>query len=134
MPRCESCAKFVGLELQDPEVDSLDIDAEGGITAQVRIVRNCADCGTEMKEATFDLELEVPEDIVADHKGEGHELEVEEDGIEMIEEGGGRYKKSYYGAEVKCTVSCSCQKEGDGPLWEGTWDDKIPASGMDELY
>ena len=86
-----------------------------------------------MKEATLELEAEVPEEIMDQHnataKGE-HSLSIEEDGIEQIEEGGGRYAKSYFGVKVNFMVSCSCQKD---VIYAGEMQDKIAASHMDDL-
>jgi hypothetical protein len=130
--RCPSCNKFVGLEMSDPEVDSIDIDDAGLVTASVRIVRTCADCSDELKEATLDLEFEAGDQLEG-HMGEGHDLSVEEVGVESIEEGGGRYAKSYYGARVDFEVRCSCQKKDAPPLVSDSFEDKVPASHMDEM-
>lgn len=126
--RCPNCSKFVSLELQDPEVNDLQLDDDGTITASVRVVRNCQDCGTEMKEATFDVSLEVPEvthTVGADR--DKCQLSVE-DNLSQLEEGGGRYKKSYYGAEGTFNLTCTC-----GAKAEVQWSDKIDASSMDEI-
>jgi hypothetical protein len=124
--RCPDCSKFVGLDMADPEVGDLEVGEDGTVTCEVRIVRTCAECGQELKEANFSLEAQVP---VEGHEGEGHELSVEESSVEPIEEGGGRYAKSYYGATVNATVTCSCGKfKEDVEL-----SDKCSASGMDEL-
>lgn len=127
--RCPDCNKFVGLEFQDPEVNSIEIDAEGAITCECRIVRCCADCSQELKEATLDMQDELPPDDVTAHTGEGHEFSIEEEGVDQVEEGGGRYAKSYFGATVNYKVTCTCGKyEHTGELT-----DKVPASGMDEM-
>lgn len=127
--RCPDCQKFVGLEFQEPEVQSLEV-SDTSVTANIRIVRNCADCGNELKEATLEMEQDLEQEAL-DHlatPGE-HELSVDEDSTEGLEEGGGRYKKSYFGATVQFTVRCSCGEfEFSGEL-----SDKVPASGMDEL-
>lgn len=121
--RCPDCQKFVSLEFADPEVDSLEV-GDGAVSCTVRIVRNCGECGQELKEATLELSHDIDHDT---EKGK-HTLEVEETGVDQIEEGGGRYKKSYFGASVSFKVECSC-----GWSEEGTMDDKVQASGMDEL-
>jgi hypothetical protein len=38
-------------------------------------------------------------------------LPEDDDECEATEEGGGRYKKSYYGVNVNFTAKCSCGKE-----------------------
>jgi hypothetical protein len=111
--RCSDCNKFVGLEFNEPEVESdLEVNEDGTVTASVRIVRACSECGNDLKEATFDLEFTPTQEQIKDHLNPPgrsrtgasnhetvHELEVEQEGIEQIEEGGGRYAKSYFGAE-----------------------------------
>lgn len=130
--KCPSCNKFAGLESQDPEVDE-EFDAESGqVTASARLVRNSSCCGDEMKEASFEFEEAMPEEIVQAHQGEGHELEADFSS-EAIEEGGGRYAKSYFGVQIDVTVRCSCQKQEDDPLWNHQFSDKVSASEMEEL-
>jgi hypothetical protein len=136
--RCPDCNKFVAFDEADPEVDSLEISEDGTVTAEVRIVNNCADCGSELKEATFQLEEQV--DIPEGHSGEGHQLEIEEAGAERTQRSGyykkgefvsagGRYAKTYYGASVSYEITCEC-----GALEiSGTLEDDVQASGMDEL-
>lgn len=133
MARCPDCNKFVPYEEQDPEVE-VEIDEEGTVTGTVRIVNACGECGTELREATF--EVDAPEyglaaEELAKHTGEGHGLEVEEQSSERTtrQEGKGRYAKSFYGYDLAFRVTCSC-----GQLKiEGQTNDDIQASSMDEL-
>lgn len=160
--RCESCAKMVSLEFDAPEEQSFEAEVSmdpetgnliGDITATVRIVRSCADCSSEMKEAT--LELSHDDDVVLSSELltgtlfpesvahiklnfktskyewlDGHGLEdTEHDDPEQIEEGGGRYAKSYFGASIAWRVNCKCGK----CLADGTLEDKVAASAMDEI-
>jgi hypothetical protein len=151
--RCPDCNKFVSLELgEEPEAE-LEV-SEGVVSGSVRLVRNCADCNTELKEATFEVEVEMPAMIahaemhakereekesarklkveqgeeVVDDEDEEYEQEVEIDECEATEEGGGRYKN---GVNVAFTVKCSCGK--DGCEETGNFEDKIAASHMDEM-
>ncbi len=162
--RCPDCNKFVSLECGDEPEAELEV-SDGVVTGTVRLVRNCAECGTELKEASFDVEVEIPamvahaemhkreaeerakarkakEEAQAaeggedaedadDEEDEEFEQEVEVDTSEATEEGGGRYKKSYFGVNVGFTVKCSCGKEGSEEI--GTFEDKVAASEMDEL-
>lgn len=64
MARCSDCNKFVGLDLGESPELSIDVDAEGVINGDVTISRNCAECGTELKEGRFDINVTIPE-IVA---------------------------------------------------------------------
>jgi len=120
--------------MQDPEVNDITLDAESNqVTADVRIVRNSACCGDEMKEYSFNTEADIPEDLVAKmdavRKDDPEaEFEVTESACDQLEEGGSRYAKSYYGYTL--TVAIMHGKDEVGTM-EMT--DKIEASGMDEL-
>jgi len=153
--RCPQCEKFTSLEMGDPELESINLDADLGdgklgsaaVTATVRIVRTCGECGDELKEATLELEGESGEIDVSDHASvkkqpdgteqpawnPGCELQVEEEDVSPIEEGGGRYKKSYFGATVSYKITCACQKDKAAPIHEGELSDKVAASAMEEL-
>src|SRR5438132_896944 len=105
--RCPSCEKFVSLELQDPEFEGLEITEDGQIAGSVRIVRTCADCSDEMKEANFEVQAEVPADVLSAFRSshpDAGDLEIEAE-IEPIEEGGGRYAKSFFGATISFKVT-----------------------------
>lgn len=66
--RCPDCNKFVSLEFAEPEPEEMDIDYDYDkrgpdqehvsftVTVDVRLVRNCAYCGQELKEGTLTLE------------------------------------------------------------------------------
>lgn len=131
--RCNNCNKFVGLDLGDAEIQTgPDIDESGNITCEARIVRNCADCGTELKEANFSLEGQIDVD---GHEGDGHELEAEESSSEATERSDGksntpsRYRRAFFGVSVDVAVKCSCGAE----LGHVVLTDEVQASGMDEL-
>ena len=153
--RCPDCSKFVGLEMQDPEDVALDLASELdgptlhlSVSMTARIVRSCAECSTELKEANLEAEDEVEVEACTIVKCmrktsvEGAEIEtydwlddkhgdpdISDTNIDQIEEGGGRYAKSYYGAQVTYEVKCKCGEL----LHEGEITDKIAASAMDEL-
>ena len=66
--RCPDCNRFVSTTCK-PELESLDLDQENGIvSAQVRLVLECAECGLELAECTvegedeFTLQLELMDD------------------------------------------------------------------------
>ena len=137
--RCPDCNKFVSNEENEPEVESVEYN-EGSVTASVRIVNACADCGTELTEATFEMEASVV--VPPEHTGEGHEISAEETGCKRTSRSGyydkrkgvwvdkfGRYAKTLYGASVDVRLTCSCG------AWEEdvTLSDEIEASGMDSL-
>jgi hypothetical protein len=135
------------MDMSDPELDSeLEFDSEmKTVTGTVRIERTCSECGTSLKEGQLEMEgefdgedakkLEAHLEVHRKHAeaNAGAELgvfEVDEDGIDPIEEGGGRYKKSYFGVTVNYTLSCSCDKDFSV---SGSMEDKMPASSMDEM-
>lgn len=129
--RCESCCKFVALEFQEPEIVETSVDTvsdtEGSLTGTVRVYRTCAECSQDMKESNFDIneDFEIP----AGHAGDGHDLSIEDEEATGHEEGGGRYKKSFFGYEYSATIKCSCGEE----IAKITTTDKVAASHMDEL-
>lgn len=136
--RCPDCNKFVSFDSDvEPEVNDLEVNEDGFVSCNVRIVNACGDCGTELKEASFDMESEIE---IGEHKGEEHELTVENTGAERTSRSGffqkgkfvsgfGRYAKTFYGAAVDFTVTCSCGKlDVSGQMTE-----EVQASGMDEL-
>jgi len=110
--KCPSCSKFASLEMQDPEVNNLSLEGDGvdrEISFEVRIVRNSECCGDEMKEYTFSDNAD-PSDEISDKiaeilsKDPEAEFDVEEDSVSQVEEGGGRYKKSYYGFTLSVKI------------------------------
>ena len=145
--RCPECNKFVSMDMSDPELEGeLEFDPEMQVvTGTVHIERACQECGTPLKEGQLEMSGElIGEDEVRmdDHlkahaqHAEAHggdspgEFEVEEDGIEPLEEGGGRYKKSFFGATVQFTIKCSCD---DNFAVSGSMEDKMQAAAMDEM-
>lgn len=145
--RCPECNKFASYDdSTDPEVDSLDVDQDGNITGSVRIVLTCAEDSTELKEATFDLDAHVSDTFAEAHKGEGHELSVDDDGFSLssrqetesrrtkkdgtvvVKPIPFRYRRTYYGFDGDVTVTCEC-----GATESVHVADEIPAGAMDEL-
>jgi hypothetical protein len=116
MARCNDCNKFVGFEQADPE-DNLDIEAGDRDTAtgiqtatingDIRIVLQCSECGTDLREANIDVDESVefthePKDCDGDL-----EIDVDSDSSNDRYEGKGRGAKHFYGADVEVTISCS---------------------------
>jgi hypothetical protein len=143
--RCPDCNKFVSFDTdEDPEVD-LSVDDEGVVTGTVRIVNKCAECGTELKEATLDVEIDLSGDVRT-HKDENHQSDEDSVTLEIGESDASRterspsvdrngrpirnprYRKTFYGAEVNATVRCSCGEE-----FTGSDNPEVQASCMDEL-
>lgn len=130
--RCDQCNKFAAYDdSTEPEVD-VDLADDGTFSGQARIVLTHDECGTELKEATFDIEGEVPDEVIKEHKGDGHDLSLEVSSSELTSrgEGKGRYMKTFYGFSASLELTCSCGTEG---LWSTDAADDMQASHMDEL-
>jgi hypothetical protein len=114
------------METQEPEVQSLVMNGED-VVAEVRIVRACADCSAELKEAMLTAEAPCPlEDCRCEDGSDGWEVEGD---AELVEEGGGRYRKSFYGFKMEATVKCpACNSSATVTLEE-----KVAASQMEVL-
>ena len=147
--RCESCSKFVSLENGEPEIttdftfcfnDPVKPDAatlEGAVT----LARLCGECGDELKTCEYSFEQEIEVGFVGPeawakmllHVGEGHDLEVECEEPEAEEGGGSRYKKNEITVTVDYAVRCSCQPEGEEPLFSSTLEESHAASDFEEV-
>jgi hypothetical protein len=131
-PRCETCRKFVSLQMEDPELGDLAaaVTSPGTatITGEVVIKRNCAECSGDMRKAELEINTEVDID---GHEGAAHELSATIADLTPIEESGGRYAKSFFGAQGTIDVTCSC---ADGVVVASCpWSDKVAASAMDDV-
>jgi len=142
--RCNDCNKFVSFDTEtEPEV-TVDVDSEGVVTGDCRIVNTCAECGSELTEATMTVDVDLSSDI-AEHRAENDEEPGEHDTLEVDADGertertedkdrngkpieSSRYMKRFYGASVTVTVECKC-----GEKFEGTWSADVQASSMDSL-
>lgn len=124
---CLDCCRFVGLENGEPECSG-DIEANlsGGsinLSVSAEVPRNCAECGTELKRGSYDLELDIETDEIVEAAPEaireevrkmlevdegdvgGLTVDVSEDGLEAEEGGGGRYAKNMITLNVNATVT-----------------------------
>ena len=143
--RCDSCNKFVAFDTEtDPESD-VDIDSEGVVSGTVRITNNCEECGQEMKEATFYVDVDLSDEFaghINEHKDDvdgAHSPELTFEAtrtdrfVSKTRTGkaitNSRYMKHMYGAEGTIDVKCSCGG------WEHSqeWYDEVAASAMEEL-
>ena len=122
--RCPDCNKFVSMDLGEPEVEGIEVDVDlPGVTANVRIQRSCTECGTVLKTGELELawnsepndarlieeHLKVHKKYADEHDGEEPgEIEVEEDGVEGLEDLMVKPKKPHYGATVNFLIKCSC--------------------------
>lgn len=157
---CPSCRHFASQELGEPECD-LDVEA-GLVTGSCRIVVVSSCCGDELKESTFDVEIDLAEDFEkairkAKQLSAADSVELEEwqfeitsqetenterwqatktltkrDGTRIEKPIPARYQRHFYGAEVKVTVTAT-DEYGTAVSVDGQWQDEIQASGLDEL-
>jgi hypothetical protein len=138
--RCQSCNKFVSQEPGDPDT-SIEIIGGDTVRIECRLPINCSECCDELKEGNFEMEVDIPTEIVEAHCGEGHELDAEEESTEAIDEmettdrkgkpiKSFRYMKHLYGVDCSFNVTCSCQEE---PVFSSSADEKMPSSSFDEL-
>lgn len=139
--RCPDCNKFVSFDTEtEPEVE-VNVDKTlGTITVEAHIVNTCADCGTELTTADFQMESEDLAEVVEEHKEEcaDFELLVESESFgrtdrrETHDKRGkpikSRYQKQYYGVEGSVTVECKCGLKFE-PV---TLSDEIQSSAMEE--
>jgi len=154
--RCPDCSKFVSMENADPEVNDIEGQADIAnviITASVRGVRNCAECGTELKDCDMDMEDTVDVEqldgfkkltevqqaglLAALEAGEA-EIEVEDNGGEVDEAGGGRYAKNMLTTRIlyKLTITFKAVESGNEVTvsieHEGDLESKNAASEFNE--
>lgn len=146
--RCENCERFVPYNTEEEPEAELEVSDEGQLTGSVRRVLTCEECGSEMKETTFDIDADLKDILKMDLEaglpcGESHEWDWEnaeepetsaDMRVETNDKNGkpiksSRYMKTYYGVVI--TGSVKCQKCGIEATWEVK--DECAASGMDEL-
>lgn len=131
--RCPDCSKFVSMETQDPQTDGLDVDfvssgkadGEFNVTWEATTVRQCADCGTELKSLTVDAENTIPledfkgwdelttaeqEELVRALDNDECQLKIEEESTNASESGGSRYAKNIITSMVTYRISFKTAK------------------------
>jgi hypothetical protein len=117
--RCPDCHKFVSLDTDtDPELNGIEIDDDGLISAEVRIVNTCAECGTDSGETPDDVQ----EHIDKCHDDDNPPDWIVEENI-VERDDAKRGGKNHYGFYLSYTVRCSCDKTVnlDGAVIEGTF-------------
>lgn len=133
MARCNDCNKFVSYNTDvDPEVtneqmtvhsDSVDYDVD------IRIVNECAECGTEMKDA--ELNFSGSFDIDPKDHDDSDEWTMDVENVNRTErtEGKNRGTKTFYGAEADLVLRDSKGNE----LESVHINEYEQASGMNDL-
>lgn len=132
--RCPNCNKFVSYDEPEAQVDSVELNG-GTLSANVRLVLNCSECGGELKDA----ELEAHKEI--EHECDACDLEIADEGtpdtfsrLQDKDRRGktiksSRYMKTFYGFSLECSINCTkC-----GESIEAQLDGEEQASGFNEL-
>jgi hypothetical protein len=124
MSRCPECNKFVSFAGdEEPEEESVSLEDDGSYVVEVRIHKDCAECGDEIAEALLEVdgtfadlderdahwrqvrglpeEAELPEE--APH---GHSLKVSLEDLQGTERRD--KKKTFYGFSGVLQVTCEC--------------------------
>jgi hypothetical protein len=130
--RCPQCNRWPQLEQLDPD-SSVDLNGDS-ITGDVRIILACAECGTEIKDAEFNVDIDVSE-VMARHDcpnedvGTGWFADVIVENTSRQHPPNARRRKTFYGFDLTATLKCNCGEV------EETFEesDEVQASHMNEL-
>lgn len=142
--RCPDCNKFASFDTDtEPEIEANVDPTIGTVTVEARIVNTCAECGTELKEATFNMESDDLAEEVEEHKATcaDMKLSVKNESFSRTDRRqthtpkgkpitNPRYAKQFYGVEGKVEVECD---ECGHTFSDVELSDEVQASGMDEL-
>lgn len=129
--RCSECRKFVSYEgEEEPEIEDSRITREGELEIEIRIVKRCGECATELKEAQFTLVEDLAaalesEGIAADDWADLH-IEAEATPSEQV-----RHGITFYGVDLAWTIRN--RPYGRFVAGPGDLHEDIAASAMDEL-
>lgn len=128
--RCPDCERFVSYGGDyEPEIESEDI-SDGELTGSVRVVLDCAECSTELKELSMEYEAQIehkcPDAEEAGDPADGEDkFEIHSTSTSFTERRqtkdrhgkpitNPRYRRTYYGAEITTTINCTrCEEEFD---------------------
>jgi phage FluMu protein Com len=116
--RCPDCNKFVAYGEASADVESAQVEG-GEVRAEVRAVLPCEQCGVELKETIFEIELVIDHTCTVERENAEDPIEFElddynaepwEDSITKTVTRGRRTGQvdstPTYGAEFTCIVSC----------------------------
>lgn len=124
--RCPDCNKFVSFDEPQVEIQSVDV-SDSELTVSARVSLNCADCGTELKEATIDEVVDLdhtcndPAKPDTGYEDGDDQFTAEESGAEGTSRQetkdrngkqikSSRYMKTFYGFQAD--IDCHCCKCG----------------------
>jgi len=144
---CPSCHKFPSFDIAEPEVE---IEVENGIvTGTVRLFLTTACCAEEAKETTFDVEIDMTDEIIESLKKAGvTEPDLELEGVLMEitsesasgddrYEGKGKRPKHFYTVSFEGEVKVTYPVKDAEPIIMTVpfpdWKDEVGAGEMEEL-
>ena len=115
------------------EVESETEVDDSSVAGSVRIVLTCADCGEELKEASFDVdvafELKHAEECLNSEGESELELDFEPEAFDEFVPPNKKRQRHMYGASAEAAVTCtSCKATATA-----SWRDSIQSSAMEEL-
>jgi hypothetical protein len=70
--KCSNCPQFTAKDTDTEPEGDLDVDDNGLITGDIRIYNACEDCGNELEETTFSVEIDLT-DAVRQHAEQKHQ-------------------------------------------------------------
>jgi hypothetical protein len=146
--RCNECNKFASVDSEnEPEVN---VDLQGShIEGTVEIENNCAECGGTLQTYSFDVEVDLSDEIEKHARDTKQTTGTIEESLELEDpdcsredkfEGKGRGAKHFYGFTLNYSILCQCEvckKRKDKTKVfniEGATQDFIQSSHMDEAY
>ena len=109
--RCPDCAKFVSYD--EPQVELDDEHVEGlAYTASIRVTLPCADCGTELKEYTFEYDTTLEKCKCEDGMWDTDSSDFNGADKRDIHRAGKmipyRSQKQFYGYSADVMFKCTC--------------------------
>jgi hypothetical protein len=144
MPICPDCRPFAPKNTDNDAEPDLSYDKDSQtVTGTVRIHNDCENCGQELEETTFEIEIdckEVIEKHKKEHPTESHSFDEDDITVERYDDTlrkdrrgkeikNPRYWSRLYGVNVSVQLQCSCGEDID----EVTFSDSTKASYMDSL-
>lgn len=124
--RCPECNRFVSFETRVDDVE-LEIpcnperDADGlsvTIDGSARLLRECAECGTELSEANLQIAMEI-------------ELTVEPEPEEELRVSCESYEVENTGGVLRCILDVEVTGKEGRVLGSGTFSEEVAASDFD---
>lgn len=135
--RCPDCRKFATVNAEvEPVVSDEEFDQESGkFTCSIRMVNEC-ECGVEIAESTFEVELDFS-DLMKEHdcpeKETGEGWSAEDAKVERyVEERPPNAKRraKFYGVRGSVDVVCNCKEKKTLSL---DFEDECKASDLEVL-